>query len=687
MKFSDLKIGTKILAGFGVIALVALAIGIFGMVTQARVAVLFHEVAGFRMPGAVNLVRLEYQFERIRVAHRTLLNPNLKPADRERQFRNIAAAREAYGRALAEIEKLPMLQDEREMWATFRQSLDDWREVNDTFDQSREQYEKIDIFYPERFKGDLNRFRGDHYALQVQASNAIQRGRIFEGGEDSTACNLGRWLPTLETSNPVVNQALSGMRQHHDRFHRAVHDIKEQIGRGNRSAAQNIYNSEMLPAADEVFSYFDILLAEADRAVELFEEMEFQNMEVARLAQNRSLEYLIEMVALFNQRAEQEVVDGDALIVSGRIAVITVIISGLVLAAVIGILISRGITKGIVKGVDFAKVLSDGDLSASIDRKYLVRKDETGILARALQNMAENLKKVIGNVTDSSKDVAEGGAQLKNLAMDISSGASEQASSAEEVASSIEEMNANIKQNSDNASETDKIASKVAEDAKISGQVVNRAVEAIKKISDKIAIIDGISRQTNLLALNAAIEAARAGEQGRGFAVVAAEVRKLAETSQGAATEIMELSKETVTSAVDAGSRLEKLVPDIVKTAELVREISSASAEQEKGVEQINAAINQLNLVIQNNASSSEEMAATSEELNAKADFMLDAVSYFRLENSAGKEKNISKTAGRPGTGYSAAEKAKTAQAEAKKGSSAIKEEEITPLDEGYREY
>ena len=178
MKFSDLKIGTKILAGFGVIALVALAIGIFGMVTQARVAVLFHEVAGFRMPGAVNLVRLEYQFERIRVAHRTLLNPNLKPADRERQFRNIAAAREAYGRALAEIEKLPMLQDEREMWATFRQSLDDWREVNDTFDQSREQYEKIDIFYPERFMGDLNQFRGDHYALQVQASNAIQSGRI-----------------------------------------------------------------------------------------------------------------------------------------------------------------------------------------------------------------------------------------------------------------------------------------------------------------------------------------------------------------------------------------------------------------------------------------------------------------------------------------------------------------------------
>ena len=122
----------------------------------------------------------------------------------------------------------------------------------------------------------------------------------------------------------------------------------------------------------------------------------------------------------------------------------------------------------------------------------------------------------------------------------------------------------------------------------------------------------------NLLALNAAIEAARAGEHGRGFAVVASEVRKLAEQSQQAAAEITELSTGSVKIAEAAGDMLEKLVPDIQKTSDLVQEIAAASTEQNAGVEQINKALQQLDSVIQQNASASEEMSSTSEELSAQ---------------------------------------------------------------------
>jgi len=639
MRYRDLKIGTKIMTGFGIIALIALAIGIFGMLSQQNVAKSFHEVANVRMPGVVHLLQMEYQFERVRVAQRTLLNPNLKEADKKRQYENIASARVVYSMAIEEYEKLPSTVEAIAIWDEFRVALADWRSANDNFEEKMAEIAKIDVFYPEQFLGDLNQFRGDHYALQVQISDAIQSGRIFEGGDDPTTCNLGKWLPTLKTSNNTINSAIASMKPHHDKFHKAVHDVKELIRTGKKTAAMNLYNSQMIPAAAEVFRYFDILVEEAEVAVKSFEEAEYLNMEVSRAAQVQALDRLVKLVALNNEIAAREFENGDNVIRSSNITVIIVIIAGMIIAAFIGIIISRAITSGIIKGVDFAKLMSDGDLTANIDKKFLEQKDEIGVLANALQNMVNKLKDIMGNVISSSQDVSQGGDQLKNMAISISSGSSEQASSTEEVAASVEEMNANIKQNTENAYETNKIASQAAEDAKKSGEVVNQAVIAIKKISEKIVIIDGISRQTNMLALNAAIEAARAGEHGKGFAVVAAEVRKLAETSQSAALEIMDLSNQTVTSSVEAGQRLEKLVPDIIKTSELVREISSASSEQEKGVEQINAAINQLNQVVQDNASASEEMAATSEELNAKADFMLETVKFFKIDNKAGRAK------------------------------------------------
>ena len=158
---------------------------------------------------------------------------------------------------------------------------------------------------------------------------------------------------------------------------------------------------------------------------------------------------------------------------------------------------------------------------------------------------------------------------------------------------------------------------------------------AIKEIALKISIIDEIARQTNLLALNAAIEAARAGEAGKGFAVVATEVRKLAERSQIASGEIGELSRSTVATAAKAGEIIQRILPDIQKTSDLVQEIASASAEQNAGVDQISKAMTQLDMVIQQNASASEEMASMAEELSSQAEQLVDTISYFKLDSSA----------------------------------------------------
>ncbi len=277
--------------------------------------------------------------------------------------------------------------------------------------------------------------------------------------------------------------------------------------------------------------------------------------------------------------------------------------------------------------------MADADLTVELP---LVSDRDT--MGKSLQSLKEKMTRLIGEIMRSAHQVRSGAMQLSDTSATLNQGASEQASAAEEASSSIEEMVANIRQNADNALQTEKIAIQSAQSGQEGGQAVQATVVAMKDIANKIQIIEEIARQTNLLALNAAIEAARAGEHGKGFAVVAAEVRKLAERSQKAASEISDLSVSSVEVAENAGSLLEAIVPDIEKTAELVQEISAASKEQDSGAGQINMSIQQLDQVIQKNAAATEEMASTAEELSAQAEQLQQTVAVFNLDEQSDLE-------------------------------------------------
>ncbi|MHA7971642.1 methyl-accepting chemotaxis protein [Rhizobium sp. CAU 1783] len=291
-----------------------------------------------------------------------------------------------------------------------------------------------------------------------------------------------------------------------------------------------------------------------------------------------------------------------------------------------------------------AEKIAEGDLT--VTPKPQSEKDTLGL---ALASMVERLRGVVADALSASDNVSSGSQELSASSEQLSQGATEQAASAEEASASMEQMAANIKQNADNAAQTEKIARQSAKDAETSGDAVNRAVAAMRTIAEKISIVQEIARQTDLLALNAAVEAARAGEHGKGFAVVASEVRKLAERSQSAAAEISAMSGETVQSAQDAGEMLNRLVPDIRKTAELVAEISAACREQDIGASQINEAIQQLDKVTQQNAGASEEMSATSEELAAQAEELQSSIAFFRVDAATrGTQPKAAVSASRP---------------------------------------
>jgi methyl-accepting chemotaxis protein len=277
--------------------------------------------------------------------------------------------------------------------------------------------------------------------------------------------------------------------------------------------------------------------------------------------------------------------------------------------------------------------VAEGDLTQTIEGEY---KGSFVQIKNHVNGTIGKLSSVVTDVNAGAEALAGASEEVSSTAQSLSQAASEQAAGVEETSASLEEMTASISQNTENAKVTDGMATKAATEATEGGEAVKATVVAMKQIAQKIGIIDDIAYQTNLLALNAAIEAARAGEHGKGFAVVAAEVRKLAERSQVAAQEIGTVASNSVELAEKAGRLLDTIVPNIKKTSDLVQEITAASEEQSAGVGQINSAVTQLSQTTQQNASSSEELAATAEEMSAQAEQLQQTMSFFKLSESSG---------------------------------------------------
>lgn len=313
---------------------------------------------------------------------------------------------------------------------------------------------------------------------------------------------------------------------------------------------------------------------------------------------------------------------------SAVITFVIILFMGVVISMLMAIYILKGINRSLFKANETIDKLAKGDLSIEIEKQADY---DFGRLINNLANLSEKLKEILITAQTASSNIAITSNEMSSNSQQVSQGATEQAASVEQMAASMEEISSNIQQNTDNAQKTKKISAKAAAEIEEGRQNIDITVDSMQTIAEKISIIGEIAFQTNILALNAAVEAARAGEHGKGFGVVAAEVGKLAERSKIAAAEIDELSKSGVEIALKSKAMLHKFVPSIEETSKLVEEISSASVEQNAGVEQINDSIQMLNQVTQQNAASSEEMATVSEELAAQADQLKKTIAFFNL--------------------------------------------------------
>jgi methyl-accepting chemotaxis protein len=244
------------------------------------------------------------------------------------------------------------------------------------------------------------------------------------------------------------------------------------------------------------------------------------------------------------------------------------------------------------------------------------------------------------DLSANSEQTAAAAGQVSASSQSLAEGASEQAASLEETSSSLEEMSSMTKRNTEtaeNVSALSKQARSAADSGAADMQTMSAAMDAIKQSSDDIAkiikTIDEIAFQTNILALNAAVEAARAGEAGMGFAVVADEVRNLAQRSAQSAKETATKIEGAITKTAQGvqisakvSQALQEIVTKVRQVDELTAEVAAASREQTQGIAQVNLAVNQMDKVTQSTAGNAEENASASEELNAQADALREAV-------------------------------------------------------------
>jgi len=615
--FRKAKLSFKLIMGFVIVALVTLGVGFSGWLGVNRLAGHIHEVADVRLPSVDSLLTIEKSMESIRVAIRTLLNPNLKAEDRARQFNNIENARKQYRAAWDAYERLPQTAEEAGLWKQFKGAVDAWAKENNEFLGMAKELEATGITSPKDLMESLERFRGDHYKLMADVLAVMSTGTLMIDEKDAASCSFGKWLKTQSNDNARVKETLSKAAASHDKFHQTGGAINSLIMKGKQFEAVTAFNNEMWTAADEIFGHFDALRAEASQAVAIYEKMNRQAMGPCVDKQRLALGLLSKVIKINEETVAESAKAAEQMAGWSKIIAWAGALAGFGIALAFGIL-----------------------LSISISR---------------------SLRRIIAGLTEGAEQVSSAAGQVSAASQSLASGSSQQAAGIEETSSSLEEMSSMTRQNADNAGQADRLVKEtlaVVERADHSVQALTTSMQEISKASEEtskiIKTIDEIAFQTNLLALNAAVEAARAGEAGAGFAVVAEEVRNLAMRAADAAKNTAGLIEGTV-KKIKAGSQtvaetsaaFSAVSGQTAKVSELVAEIAAASNEQSQGITQVNTAVTDIDKVTQQNAANAEESASAAEEMSAQAEQMKTMVQELVALVEGGK-RDEAEAAGQP---------------------------------------
>lgn len=583
-KWDNIKIGSKIGIGFGLLIILAAIIGLIAINSMGKIKTETNVLANESLPSVNESVRIDKNWREVLL--------NMQAYDNTRDDFYYTKTEENIVKFEHSLNELISIAKQSEESTLDADKLED---INKQF----ESYQSIIKQYKQLLS------ENEKLLILIENDlNSIQKS--VEGTTIGYYVNAG----TYNIFNAISN------RKPHDL-------VNAEYYFNNAKTLSNDYSGFVRNKTKTICTTADKFINNYKKA----RTIELKRNEIEDLMK-------VDVMALADVGVDQitEMTETTNDIISVSKASLTLILIILIIIGIIlGWIISSSITKSIKMGLKIAQNISNGILHR---QKEINRKDEIGELMTALNRMNNQLKFILEEISSGIENIFVASTEMNKNATELSEAATDQAATTEEISSSIEELHANFLQNAENANTTEEIALTSVSGIREGNEATVLASNSLNNIIDKVGFIGDLAFQTNILALNAAVEAARAGEHGRGFAVVAAEVKKLADSSKDAAESINKVSKATAIASDEAGVKLKNIVPEIEKTAELIQGIKLASREQEAGINQMNMAIQQLNNIAQQNAFSSENMANSSQELSVLADKLKKVITFFKLENN-----------------------------------------------------
>jgi methyl-accepting chemotaxis protein len=600
MKWNNLKIGVKIGIGFGLLVLLSVIIGVISFYSMNQIKQETNSLANESLPSVNESFRADKDWREVLI--------NLQAYDHLRDPYYFNNADKYLKKFKHSLEQLVNLSKSSKLQIVNQEKLNNVNTLAGEFIVLNDQYKDLVSKNYEL----VNSFQNGVNDLKIAYSEYRK-----SGGSSARAQSL---ITNVYETGFFAFVAINKRKPKElDNAVLALEDAKDDLkALAGRSEGKNHKN--LVEVATLLLDNGDYLIKNYRAA----RKVELKRNEIENLMK-------VDIVALSDVGLDQitEMTEKTNGIITDSIKSLLFILFGIILVGVVaGFYISQSITRSIMVGLKLAQNISNGVLHR---QREVVRKDEVGELMTALNRMNNQLKYIVEDISEGIKNIVVASQKMNKNANELSETATDQAATTEEISSSIEELHANFLQNADNANETERIAMTAVSGIRDGNKATELASQSLNSIIERVSFIGDLAFQTNILALNAAVEAARAGEHGRGFAVVAAEVKKLADSSKQAAELINKVSRETVIASDQAGLKLQKIVPEIEKTAQLIHGIKLASSEQEVGINQINNAIQQLNNIAQQNAYSSENMANSSQELASLAEKLGKTISFFKV--------------------------------------------------------